>query len=89
MLSRFLSMEIFMPEVSDPAGLADELAAPFNAIVCRHRAALMPMLGGSESVARAALANDDAVRKVLSFAIRCCPGYCVSRSRNTPSSTSS
>lgn len=36
-----------MDAVLDSAGLSDKLAAPFNAIVCRHRASLMPMLGGS------------------------------------------
>lgn len=52
------------PEQSD---LADKLAAPFNAIVSRHRAALMPMLGGSGPAARAALSNDEAMRKVALF----------------------
>jgi len=59
---------------SEPSGLADKLAAPMNAIVSRHRAALMPMLGGSGATARAALANDEAVRKVAVFCYPLLPG---------------
>ena len=59
------------PEQSD---LADKLAAPFNAIVSRHRASLMPMLGGSGPAARAALSNDEAVRKVAVFCYPLLPG---------------
>ena len=47
--------------------LSDQLAAPFNAIVSRHRASLLPMLGGSAGRARAALLNDEAVRKLAVF----------------------
>jgi hypothetical protein len=67
-------MSEHMSEAGGDAGLADKLAAPFNAIVCRHRAALMPMLGGSEAAARAALANDEAVRKVAVFCYPLLPG---------------
>jgi hypothetical protein len=63
-----------MQDASEPSGLADKLAAPFNAIVSRHRASLMPMLGGSGPVARAALANDEAVRKVALFCYPLLPG---------------
>ena len=63
-----------MDETLDPAGLFDKLAAPFNAIVCRHRASLMPMLGGSETAARTALSNDEAVRKVAVFCYPLLPG---------------
>ena len=63
-----------MQETLDPAGLSDKLAAPFNAIVCRHRASLMPMLGGSETAARAALSEDEAVRKVAVFCYPLLPG---------------
>ena len=63
-----------MEETLDAAGLSDKLAAPFNAIICRHRASLMPMLGGSETAARAALSNDDAVRKVAVFCYPLLPG---------------
>ncbi len=59
------------PEQSD---LADKLAAPFNAIVSRHRASLMPMLSGSGPAARAALSNDEAVRKVAVFCYPLLPG---------------
>lgn len=59
---------------SEPSALADKLAAPMNAIVSRHRAALMPMLGGSGSAARAALTNDEAVRKVAVFCYPLLPG---------------
>ena len=60
--------------MSEPSGLADKLAAPMNAIVSRHRAALMPMLGGSGATTRAALANDEAVRKVAVFCYPLLPG---------------
>jgi hypothetical protein len=63
-----------MHAASESSGLADKLSAPLNAIVSRHRAALMPMLGGSESAARAALANDEAVRKVAVFCYPLLPG---------------
>jgi len=63
-----------MHAVSDASALADKLAAPMNAIVSRHRAALMPMLGGSSSAARSALANDEAVRKVAVFCYPLLPG---------------
>ena len=59
---------------SDESGLCDKLAAPFNAIVSRHRASLMPMLGGSGATARVALANDEAVRKVATFCYPLLPG---------------
>jgi hypothetical protein len=56
------------------SGLNDKLAAPFNAIVSRHRASLLPMLGGSGASARAAMANDEAVRKVALFCYPLLPG---------------
>jgi hypothetical protein len=63
-----------MHEAIEPSGLSDKLAAPLNAIVSRHRASLMPMLGGSGPAARAALANDEAVRKVAVFCYPLLPG---------------
>lgn len=54
--------------------LNDKLAGPFNAIVSRHRASLLPMLGGSASSARAALSNDEAVRKLAAFCYPLLPG---------------
>ena len=54
--------------------LNDKLAAPLNAIVSRHRASLLPMLGGSGASARAALGNDEAVRKVALFCYPLLPG---------------
>jgi hypothetical protein len=63
-----------MHAVPEPSALADKLSAPLNAIVSRHRASLMPMLGGSEAAARAALANDEAVRKVAVFCYPLLPG---------------
>lgn len=54
--------------------LNDKLAAPLNAIVSRHRASLLPMLGGSGTSARAALGNDEAVRKVAFFCYPLLPG---------------
>ena len=63
-----------MHAASESSVLADKLAAPLNAIVSRHRASLLPMLGGSEAAARAALANDEAVRKVATFCYPLLPG---------------
>ena len=63
-----------MHAVSETSALADKLAAPMNAIVSRHRASLMPMLGGSAGAAQAALANDEAVRKVATFCYPLLPG---------------
>ena len=63
-----------MEETLDAAGLSDKLAAPFNGIVCRHRASLMPMLGGSETAARDALSDDEAVRKLAVFCYPLLPG---------------
>lgn len=54
--------------------LNDKLAAPFNAIVSRHRASLLPMLGGSAGSARVALSNDEAVRKLAVFCYPLLPG---------------
>jgi len=59
---------------SEQAALADKLASPLNAIVSRHRASLMPMLGGNGASARAALAQDEAVRKVAVFCYPLLPG---------------
>lgn len=63
-----------MPTTPEQTDLSDKLAAPFNAIVSRHRAALMPMLGGSASAARTSLSNDEAVRKVAVFCYPLLPG---------------
>ena len=63
-----------MHAVTEQSALADKLAAPFNAIVSRHRASLMPMLGGSATSARVALANDDAVREIAVFCYPLLPG---------------
>ncbi len=54
--------------------LSDKLAAPFNAIVSRHRASLLPMVGGSAGNARAALSNDETVRKLALFCYPLLPG---------------
>jgi hypothetical protein len=67
-------LESPMHAANEASALADRLAAPFNAIVSRHRASLMPMLGGSASSARAALANDEAVRKIAVFCYPLLPG---------------
>ena len=63
-----------MHATTEHHALMDKLAAPFNSIVCRHRASLLPLLGGSEDAARAALANDDAVRKLAVFCYPLLPG---------------
>ena len=63
-----------MHAATEQSALADKLAAPFNAIVSRHRASLMPMLGGSAASARAALGNDEAVRKIAVFCYPLLPG---------------
>ena len=63
-----------MHAATEQSDLADKLAAPFNAIVSRHRASLMPMLGGSATSACQALGNDEAVRKVAVFCYPLLPG---------------
>ncbi|MGJ9420511.1 hypothetical protein ACHAC9_22545 [Massilia sp. CMS3.1] len=63
-----------MHAATEQSDLADKLAAPFNAIVSRHRASLMPMLGGTAASARLTLGNDEAVRKVAVFCYPLLPG---------------
>lgn len=63
-----------MPTAPEQTDLSDKLAAPFNAIVSRHRASLTPMLGGSAGAARTTLSNDEAVRKVAIFCYPLLPG---------------
>lgn len=63
-----------MHTAPEPSDLADKLAAPVNAIVSRHRASLMPMLGGSAATAHVALSNDEAVRTVAVFCYPLLPG---------------
>lgn len=54
--------------------LSDKLLGPMKNIVGKHETAIRPMLGGSEAAARAALQNDEAVRKVATFCYPLLPG---------------
>lgn len=63
-----------METVDDAAGLGGKLMAPMSKIISQHESTIRPLLGGSESAARAALSNDEAVRKVASFCYPLLPG---------------
>ena len=54
--------------------LSDKLLGPMKNIVGKHEAAIRPLLGGGETAARAALQNDEAVRKVAVFCYPLLPG---------------
>lgn len=58
----------------DEAGLGSKLMAPMSKIISQHETTIRPLLGGSESAARAALANDETVRKVATFCYPLLPG---------------
>ncbi|AWL05632.1 hypothetical protein ACFOHT_17950 [Massilia oculi] len=58
-----------MESRSDPAGLGEKLMGPVTAVIEKRRADLMPMLQGAQGqAAKAALRDDECVRKVAS----CC-----------------
>jgi len=63
-----------MQNAAEAGNLSNKLMAPMQDIVNKHGPALMPLLGGSESAARAALSNDEAVRKVATFCYPLLPG---------------
>lgn len=64
-----------MLNLSETSGLADKLKAPMAAIVEKHRAELAPMLAGKAGdLSRSALADDDNVRAVATFAYAVLPG---------------
>lgn len=54
--------------------LGEKLMAPMKNIVGKHETTIRPMLGGSEAAARAALQNDETVRKVATFCYPLLPG---------------
>ena len=63
-----------MSSTLDQAGLSEKLMAPMNSILSKHSQAIQPLLGGSETAARAALQNDETVRKVATFCYPLLPG---------------
>ena len=64
-----------MSDTSEYSRMAEKLTGPVSAILDKHRATIMPMLGGdSRSITRAALRNDEAVRKVAGYCYLMLPG---------------
>lgn len=64
-----------MSDSSENSRMAEKLSGPVSAILDKHRATIMPMLGGnSASITRAALRNDEAVRKVAGYCYLMLPG---------------
>lgn len=63
-----------MSSTPDQAGLSEKLMAPMNSILSKHAQTIQPLLGGSGTAARAALQNDEAVRKVATFCYPLLPG---------------
>ena len=74
MMATFYRVENIMQNASDPSGLGSKLIAPMNDILDKHKSSLMPLLGGGGTAARAALSNDDTVRKVATFCYPLLPG---------------
>jgi hypothetical protein len=64
-----------MSDTSEHNKMAEKLAGPVSAVLDKHRATIMPMLGGnSGSITQAALRNDEAVRKVAGYCYLMLPG---------------
>ncbi|MEW6373082.1 MAG: hypothetical protein AB1584_19285 [Pseudomonadota bacterium] len=63
-----------MSSTLDQAGLSEKLMTPMNSILSKHAQTIQPLLGGSGTAARAALQNDEAVRKVATFCYPLLPG---------------
>ena len=64
-----------MSDTSEHSRMAEKLTGPVSAILDKHRATIMPMLGGdSGPITRAALRNDEAVRKVAGYCYLMLPG---------------
>lgn len=64
-----------MSDISEHSQLAEKLTGPVSAILDKHRATITPMLGGnSGSITRAALHNDEAMRKVAGYCYLLLPG---------------
>ncbi len=64
-----------MMELRDPSALADRLRAPMAAIIDKHRSEMAPLLAGKAGeLSRSALANDDNVRTVATYAYAVLPG---------------
>lgn len=74
MIATFYRVEYTMQNASDAAGLGSKLIAPMNDILSKHKSSVLPLLGGSETAARAALSNDETVRKVAIFCYPLLPG---------------
>jgi len=64
-----------MSDTSEHSRLAEKLTGTVSTILDKHRATIAPMLGGgSASITRAALRNDEAVRKVAGYCYLMLPG---------------
>ncbi|MEO5934480.1 MAG: hypothetical protein ABIQ08_13150 [Duganella sp.] len=64
-----------MSDTSEHSQLAEKLSGPVSAILDKHRATITPMLGGSSgSITRAALRDDEAMRKVAGYCYLLLPG---------------
>jgi hypothetical protein len=64
-----------MSDTSEHSQMAEKLTGPVSAILDKHRATIMPMLGAkSGSITREALRNDEAVRKVAGYCYLMLPG---------------
>lgn len=59
----------------DHGRMAEKLTGPVSAILDKHQATIAPMLGGQGgSITRAALRNDEAMRKVAGYCYLMLPG---------------
>ena len=64
-----------MSDTSEQSRMAEKLTGPVSAILDKHHATITPMLGGnSGTITRAALRNDEAVRKVAGYCYLMLPG---------------
>lgn len=64
-----------MSDTNESNRLAEKLHGPVSAILDKHQAAIAPMLaGGAGTITRAALRNDEAVRKVAGYCYLMLPG---------------
>jgi hypothetical protein len=64
-----------MSDTNDHSRLAEKLNGPVSAILEKHRATITPMLtGGAGTLTRAALRNDEAMRKVAGYCYLMLPG---------------
>lgn len=64
-----------MSDTSEHSRMAEKLTGPVSAVLDKHRATILPMLGGnSGSITQSTLRNDEAVRKVAGYCYLMLPG---------------